>query len=519
MKLRDLFVRIGFDVNDKPIKRLETGIKTLIYSITAIGGAVIGAGTSLFALAKLTANAGDRAKKMSQSLGLTTEALQELEYAAKIGGVEQREFTTAIRQLSNSANDASLGLETYKRAYDFLGISVIGTEGKLKNTDIILAEVADKFKSMEDGAKKTAIANDLFGRSGAALIPLLNEGAAGIAKLRTEALEAGKVISDKDARASEEFNDSLTRLFAAIVGIRNQVGVGLIPVLTELITDIKKWILANKELIRSTLQNWIKRTVALLKMAYIFTKSLINGTLALIEAFGGLERVIKYVTFALAALAGGAILYGIGSIAMGIAGLTTQFISLGVAAIAAKVAVLALPLLIGVAIAALGLVIEDIIAYFKGKDSITGLIVEAFKKKYPEAIEYTKKALQDVKTLFKEVNDLIRSPSKTAESISAQVGRATGTIPPPPGAGLWENLKYHLSNIQFGHTNIPKSKYTGNGVPTVHAPVNLTVNVNGGNVGPTEVNSIRDGIRADIQSVFDGILRKTYKDTSPQVEY
>ncbi|MDV7396821.1 hypothetical protein RZS08_35815, partial [Arthrospira platensis SPKY1] len=79
-----------------------------------------------------------------------------------------------------------------------------------------------------------AIAQELFGRSGAKLIPLLNSGADGLEALRQEAEELGLVIGGDAARAAEQFNDSLTRIDAVRRGLFNGIAQQLLPTLNAL---------------------------------------------------------------------------------------------------------------------------------------------------------------------------------------------------------------------------------------------------------------------------------------------
>jgi hypothetical protein len=95
---------------------------------------------------------------------------------------------------------------------------------------------------MEDGAEKTARAMELFGRSGATLIPLLNQGADGIAEMRQEAHDLGLVISDETARAAEALNDDLTRLKGSALGLARGIASELIPRMRDVVGDIQDFV-------------------------------------------------------------------------------------------------------------------------------------------------------------------------------------------------------------------------------------------------------------------------------------
>ncbi|MGI9215353.1 MAG: hypothetical protein ACR2HS_06980, partial [Gammaproteobacteria bacterium] len=115
-----------------------------------------------------------------------------------------------------------------------MGISVKNTDGTLKSSSIVLGEIADKFATYEDSANKTAIATQLFGKSGAELIPLLNAGSKGIAESANELERFGAVITEKAAAQAERFNDNLTRLSTVGSVVGKTIANEVIPYLNQL---------------------------------------------------------------------------------------------------------------------------------------------------------------------------------------------------------------------------------------------------------------------------------------------
>jgi len=147
----------------------------------------------------------------------------------ELSGGSIAEASTGIRRLSANLLDASQGVATAVDAFAGLGIETTTAAGGLRSVDDVLADIADEFAAMDDGAEKTARAMELFGRSGAALIPLLNQGSEGIAEMRQEAHDLGLVISDETAAAAEAFNDDLTRLRGVATGFARDIATELIP--------------------------------------------------------------------------------------------------------------------------------------------------------------------------------------------------------------------------------------------------------------------------------------------------
>ena len=65
-------------------------------------------------------------------------------------------------------------------AFKALGIDVRDASGNIRDTNAVFLDIADRFGRMQDGATKSALAMQVFGKSGAELIPLLNSGRDGL---------------------------------------------------------------------------------------------------------------------------------------------------------------------------------------------------------------------------------------------------------------------------------------------------------------------------------------------------
>lgn len=200
-----------------------------------IGTAVAGFATGAFAgWIKESIDAADAAAETAQAIGISVEAYQSLSYAASTAGVEQESLTGALNKFNKTIAQAAAGGKKQAAAFADIGVSVRDSNGELKDADKVLLEVADKFQGYEDGANKAALAQDLFGKSGAKLIPLLNSGKEGITDLMTEAQKLGLVMSAENAAAADQFNDSLTALDGIGRGMANNLASDLLPALNDI---------------------------------------------------------------------------------------------------------------------------------------------------------------------------------------------------------------------------------------------------------------------------------------------
>ncbi|WP_019407152.1 hypothetical protein [Stutzerimonas stutzeri] len=229
----------------KAIKEVEGQLGGLS-STAKKAGAALAAAISVGAISswvKASIDAADANRKSAQSAGLAVEEYTALQYAAKLAGVEAGSLNSAMARLNRTIAEAAVGGNNQEAAFSRLGIAVRDSAGNLKTGDVILAEIADRFKELPDGVQKSAIAMELFGRSGTQLIPLLNGGADGLADLRKEAEALGLVMSDTQAAQAEVFNDNLTRLGEASGGAANRVAGELLPSLvdlSDLLVDLNK---------------------------------------------------------------------------------------------------------------------------------------------------------------------------------------------------------------------------------------------------------------------------------------
>lgn len=175
-------------------------------------------------------NAADDMNDMATKTGLTVEQLSELDYAAKTSGSSIEDITTAMGKLSVKATDAATGSKSAKIAFEALGISVTDGNGKLKTQLQLFEEVADALNQISDPTLKSAMAIEMFGKSGASLIPVIND----MREARKEARELGIVMGSDFAKSADQFNDNLTKMSALAKGLAKSILSDLIPAVNRL---------------------------------------------------------------------------------------------------------------------------------------------------------------------------------------------------------------------------------------------------------------------------------------------
>lgn len=209
--------RQAFDSVKRNFSGLESQAGRIRSAFVALGGALVVGG--LLRMVKSAAETADEMGKMAQRTGIAVEALSQLKFAAEQNDVPLENLNTGLRTLAVNMLTAAQGSLQQAEAFKLAGIEIQDAEGRLRATDKVLLDVAEAFRQMEDGTTKAALAQRFFGRSGAQMIPLLNQGAAGIRELTEEADRLGLTITDKTAAAAEKFNDDLHALESAMQGL------------------------------------------------------------------------------------------------------------------------------------------------------------------------------------------------------------------------------------------------------------------------------------------------------------
>lgn len=227
------------------INQASTAAAGLLRSAGPLGGALGALAPAvtiggITALAMKSLEAADAMNDLSQRTGVSVEALSRFKKAAGMSG-------TDIDAVAKSLAKFSLLLYEGKAdsALAALGLSAKDASGKLKSVDAIMLEVANSYKAMDDGIKKTALSKILFGRSGVDLIPMLNMGGDAIE-------EMGGKMTTAFAKKADEYNDKLVMIQGKIGGMATSLTIALIPALdavasavlalTDAMTKLPYWL-------------------------------------------------------------------------------------------------------------------------------------------------------------------------------------------------------------------------------------------------------------------------------------
>lgn len=194
-----------------------------------VGGAMLelarGGAGAFIGFIKGALQAGDEMSKFRQKTGLAAEQVAGLQLAARQAGVN--DMAGAMAKLSKN-------MAAGNDAFEAMGVKVKNADGSLRGTREVLGDVAAKFAGYQDGAAKAALAQELFGKTGAELIPLLNAGADGLDEMDATAARLGLTMSEETQVASEKFNDTVDLLGQGVQGVGRKIAANLLPTLNTM---------------------------------------------------------------------------------------------------------------------------------------------------------------------------------------------------------------------------------------------------------------------------------------------
>ena len=173
---------------------------------------------------------GDAIDKNSQALGMSRQAYQEWDYILSQNGSSIESLGVSMKTLNNAIVDGS---KTGVAAFEALGLSI--DDLRTIDMEAQFETVVRAFQNMEAGSEKAALAVDLFGRNGMALLPLLNNTGTSIDELRAKAEELGIIMGDESVNASVRYTDSMDTLNRTVNALKNEIGAALIPKITEFV--------------------------------------------------------------------------------------------------------------------------------------------------------------------------------------------------------------------------------------------------------------------------------------------
>ena len=364
----ELLGYIGLDVDEQSFGRAQFNITGMI---KGLGGIIAAAGAVdatikglTFGLVNSFAETAVEIDQISKRLNINAEAFQATAYAAKQFGIEQEEVADGMKELSMRSAEFAEDGKANADAFAAIGISQAQVKQYGNNIEGLFELVRGKLSEVKEQGQRQVLADALFG-GGLADVggEFFAQTSSRIKELQKQAMDSGVIITDESIALSRQYTRDIGALTSRIKGLWQIIASNLLPVFSETAKRLKEFLDLHGEKIIDALSlafRTLSETVKYLGIAAAVAMPYLIGT----TAIAGWTKLIALVD-----------------------SLVVSFYTLRTGALLAWASAALVPVLIGLAIGAAIIAIQDLYTYFTGGDSITGRIIEAFGKPMVDGIK------------------------------------------------------------------------------------------------------------------------------------
>lgn len=190
-------------------------LKSSLFNIKTLIGAAF-AGFAVRALKNFvtaTLDTADALAKTSRAIGLTTDTLQELRFAADLGGVSTEKLDASLIKFTKTIGETRAGTGALITFLKNSNVELLNSIQNASSFDEAFDLVTKTLRETTNATDRAALANAAFGRSGsliaANMIPSLEE-------MRQKFRDLGLTIDAELLFKAEKTNDAMTVLSATM---------------------------------------------------------------------------------------------------------------------------------------------------------------------------------------------------------------------------------------------------------------------------------------------------------------
>lgn len=231
--VRGLADAVGLDIPpalDGMVTKLEGVNKSAAILVGTLGGVV-------YALGKVTLSAADSADEIAElagKTGMSTETIQELNYAADFLETSTETIGSSMAKMTRNMDSARSGTGDAAEAFKALHIRIKDGNGKLKDSETVFYQVIDALGRVRNETEKDALSMAIFGKSAMDLNNLILAGSDGVKEYAKQAHEVGAVMDDETIAKMNELKDATDKMNKQWDAVKLQFAQVLLPIMTDL---------------------------------------------------------------------------------------------------------------------------------------------------------------------------------------------------------------------------------------------------------------------------------------------
>lgn len=503
--LRNLLVKIGFEVDHNPLEKLEHSLEGIHQKLEFLAAAEVVKG--LYEMVEKFSHFGEDLAIASKAAGLTVESFQKLSYAADQSGVSTEEMQRGLailsRRLYGARNGAAQSLEAFAR----VGFTEEQVKGFHTSQDALYA-LSDKFQKIKDPIQRAAVAQELLGRGSVRMVGFLGQGSKAIKAQADAAENLGLVLSEDQVEALESVERTFKTFAALLKNITATIASQVAPVFEYMIKDFIQFFGASRGLIEVNVTHWLDNVAFAMGFVWGAIKLVTSAVIALATALGLQDHIFSLVASFASLVAGllifkrtvDVILYGVTSIISAFG--TLQKIAGFVGVILSNPFVLATA-----AIAGLIILVHDLFALFNGDQTWVGSFIE-----WAASLSQVKMVLEVISQLWETLKGGLSSLLKIG---GAFTGMSSGVSDDQaPSSKLASFLPGFLGGAPTTQSSSVINQPAAGGMNyNIDAPINVSVP---SGTDPTEVGN---QVKLGVQDHLDRVFRETRRSTNMAVVY
>ena len=369
--LQEFFVSLGFEVDTAKINEFEQQTARLRDGLLKVGTIMTGAAVGVGAMVLKVAEGMDEIGDFADIIGMSAKEVDALGKVAKQNDSSFDAMKSTLQGVAQVTGEAAMGIGRGAAIFETLGLAAKDAEGKTKGAGTMLAEIADRMKDMAEG-DRLALASKLH--IDPSLIPLLSKGSKAFMELK-ESAEATNPLTEEQYKQADEIVKLWGKATASATGYTKLLAVKLFPVMKNILTTYNDWVSSVKKGGGGLIADAFKMASAFAETLWDWIERVASGAKS---AFSELKE-FKVLAWAAGAAVAALIAYQAGIF----------FTTLGGAVMTAARALFtfnasaALPvILVGGLVIAIGLLIDELVNFYEGNETIIGQLNE----EYPGAI-------------------------------------------------------------------------------------------------------------------------------------
>lgn len=266
---------------------LQKGLETIASKFVDMAKAVVEFGLNVVALA-------DDLNTLARQTGLSTDTLQEFQYASAFIDVEVSTMTGSLTKLTKNMYSASTGSKSASDAFSTLGVNIYNADGSLRDSYDVFLEAIDALGQIDDEARRDGLAMSIFGKSAQQLNPLILAGSGALQEYARQAREAGYVLDSDTLGAMNSVNDEVDGMKLQFEALKNQLGTSVAPVIHEVILSMQDFVRAvDWQVVGQVIYTALMVIVGVFQTAYFAVKTVIDIFVWLGEIFEGIPDKVS----------------------------------------------------------------------------------------------------------------------------------------------------------------------------------------------------------------------------------